>query len=259
MKHKDATAQAAKPTMAEQADIHELYELSVQNVEHEVEFLQTTFRRFADGRPTVARRFLRHRQRGLPVGKAGRGLPGDWRRHRCGSSSTGDGKIASESCPRAIRRASADRIRCHDGRNAAGRHRRGLQFQLSSFQNTRQLAQLFQRAHAALKDDGVFFVDMFGGSEAQEETKEKTKHKGFTYVWHQANFIRSRISCAATFTSSFRTARSSRRPSPTNGGCGRRPKFANCCWRRVSERRRSTGRVRMRTARATANLPREEG
>ena len=32
------------PTMAEQADIHELYELSVQNVENEVEFLQTTFR-----------------------------------------------------------------------------------------------------------------------------------------------------------------------------------------------------------------------
>lgn len=31
-------------TMAEQADIHELYELSVQNVENEVEFLQTTFK-----------------------------------------------------------------------------------------------------------------------------------------------------------------------------------------------------------------------
>ena len=30
--------------MAEQADIHELYEESVQNVENEIEFLQTTFR-----------------------------------------------------------------------------------------------------------------------------------------------------------------------------------------------------------------------
>ena len=39
------SAKAAKkrPTMAEQADIHELYEQSVQNVEHEVEFLQKTF------------------------------------------------------------------------------------------------------------------------------------------------------------------------------------------------------------------------
>ena len=43
MSHKDAAMPAAKRTMAEQADIHELYELSVQNVEHEVEFLQKTF------------------------------------------------------------------------------------------------------------------------------------------------------------------------------------------------------------------------
>jgi len=33
-----------QPTMAEQADKHELYELSVQNVENEIEFLQTTFK-----------------------------------------------------------------------------------------------------------------------------------------------------------------------------------------------------------------------
>jgi len=33
-----------KPTMAEQADIHELYEESVQNVEHEIEFLSKTFK-----------------------------------------------------------------------------------------------------------------------------------------------------------------------------------------------------------------------
>ena len=31
-------------TMADKADIHELYELSVQNVENEVEFLQATFK-----------------------------------------------------------------------------------------------------------------------------------------------------------------------------------------------------------------------
>ena len=36
--------QPGKPTMAEQADIHELYEESVQNVEHEIEFLSKTFR-----------------------------------------------------------------------------------------------------------------------------------------------------------------------------------------------------------------------
>ena len=36
----------------------------------------------------------------------------------------------------------------------------------------------------------MFFCDMFGGPEAQEETREKTKHKkhGFTYIWEQAEF-----------------------------------------------------------------------
>lgn len=61
------------------------------------------------------------------------------------------------------------------------------------------LRTYFEKAYDSLKDDGVFFIDMFGGPEAQEETKEKTKHKGFTYVWHQAkfhpvtNFIRCHI------------------------------------------------------------------
>jgi hypothetical protein len=55
--------------------------------------------------------------------------------------------------------------------------------------NTRdQLRAYFKKAHNALKEDGVFFVDLFGGPEAQEETKEKTKHQGFTYIWHQAEF-----------------------------------------------------------------------
>ena len=72
----------------------------------------------------------------------------------------------------------------------------------SYMMNTRDaLRAYFKRSHEALKDDGVFFCDMFGGPEAQEETKEKTKHKkhGFSYIWHQAefhpvtNFIRCHI------------------------------------------------------------------
>ena len=45
-----------------------------------------------------------------------------------------------------------------------------------------------KRCHEALKDDGVMFLDMFGGPESQEETKEKTKHGKFTYIWHQARY-----------------------------------------------------------------------
>jgi len=41
---------------------------------------------------------------------------------------------------------------------------------------------------AALAPGGVFFLDAFGGYEAFEEMKEKTKQDGFTYVWDQAEY-----------------------------------------------------------------------
>ena len=41
------TAVARRQTMADKADIHELYEESVQNVENEVEFIQTTFKQLS--------------------------------------------------------------------------------------------------------------------------------------------------------------------------------------------------------------------
>jgi len=56
------------------------------------------------------------------------------------------------------------------------------------FDTREKLRGYFERAYQGLKDDGVFFVDLFGGPEAQEEMREKTKHKGFTYIWHQAEF-----------------------------------------------------------------------
>ena len=39
-----AKSRSKHETSADKADIHELYELSVQNVENEIEFLQTTFK-----------------------------------------------------------------------------------------------------------------------------------------------------------------------------------------------------------------------
>ena len=49
------TAVARRQTMADKADIHELYEKSVQNVEHEVEFLQATFQQIRGRKAYVFR------------------------------------------------------------------------------------------------------------------------------------------------------------------------------------------------------------
>ena len=39
-----------------------------------------------------------------------------------------------------------------------------------------------------MKDDGIFIVDAFGGSEAHDEMEEETEHDGFTYIWQQGSF-----------------------------------------------------------------------
>ncbi|MGI9308222.1 MAG: class I SAM-dependent methyltransferase [Gammaproteobacteria bacterium] len=56
------------------------------------------------------------------------------------------------------------------------------------FQKRADMLKYFRHVRDGLKDDGIFFLDAFGGSEAFEEMKEKTKHDEFTYVWDQHSY-----------------------------------------------------------------------
>jgi hypothetical protein len=69
------------------------------------------------------------------------------------------------------------------------------------FDERATMLRYFRRNHAALVDDGVFFLDLFGGPESMEETREKTKHDGFTYIWDQAKFhpVTNHIQCYIHF------------------------------------------------------------
>jgi len=187
-------------TMAEMADIHDLYERSVQNVEHEIEFLQQTFKEIR-GRTA-------HLFREDFCGTASASC--EWVKQGESFQSFGvDIEPSVLEWGRANRLSqlpSADQARVRLIESDVMTVDAPMVDILAAFNfsyfifNTRdQLRTYFERAYAGLKDDGVFFVDLFGGPEAQEETKEKTKHKGFTYVWHQAkfhpvtNFIRCHI------------------------------------------------------------------
>ena len=189
MSAKPAVARNKRQTMADKADIHELYEKSVQNVEHEVEFLQKTFK---DIRGRTAHLF---------------------REDFCGTASTScqwvrQGReyqaIGVDIDPDVLEWGRQNRI---SRLSAADQARVSLiegdvmstdtplvdlmaafNFSYFIFDTRDKLRAYFERAYAALEDDGVFFVDLFGGPEAQEETKEKTKYKRFTYIWHQAEF-----------------------------------------------------------------------
>lgn len=56
------------------------------------------------------------------------------------------------------------------------------------FKKRAQLLEYFKAAHAALNDDGVFFIDLFGGPDSITEMTDVIKHDGFKYYWECQKF-----------------------------------------------------------------------
>ncbi len=52
-----------------------------------------------------------------------------------------------------------------------------------------ELLEYFRAAHAGLARDGIFIIDLYGGSESNDEMEESTRCKGFHYIWEQAEFF----------------------------------------------------------------------
>lgn len=189
MSAKSASVVDRRRTMAEKADIHELYEEAVQDVEMEVEFLQTTFRELRGrtahlfredfcGTASACCQWVRQGPEFRAIGVDIDPEVLDWgRRNRVGRLAPEDQARVQllESDVMAAETPPVDLIAA-------------LNFSYFIFDTREALRAYFKRCFDALKDDGVLFLDMYGGPEAQEETKEKTKYKNFTYVWHQAEF-----------------------------------------------------------------------
>ena len=178
-----------RQSMAEKADIHELYEEAVQDVEMEVDFLQTTFKQLRGRTPHLFRedfcgtasaccQWVRQGHEFQAIGVDIDASVLDWgRKNRVGRLTAEDQARVRllESDVMTVETPPVDVIAA-------------LNFSYFIFDTRDKLRAYFRRCFDALKDDGVLFLDMYGGPEAQEETKEKTKYKKFTYIWHQAVF-----------------------------------------------------------------------
>jgi SAM-dependent methyltransferase len=189
-------------TMAERADIHDLYEQSVQAVDLEVEFLQDTFRALRGrdpvsfredfcGTASAACEWVRtgaHRH-GIGVDTDATVL--DWgRRHRVArlpEAARARVKLLNDD----VRTVTTDPVDLIGAFN----------FSYYYFKTRDEMRNYFKNVHAGLKADGVFFLDAFGGPDASDVQKEKTKLDGFTYVWDQARFepVTGRIVCHIHF------------------------------------------------------------
>ncbi|GAB4167915.1 MAG: hypothetical protein Kow0020_01000 [Wenzhouxiangellaceae bacterium] len=192
----------ARRTMAQTADRHRLYELSVQDPEAELEFVADTFREL----------------RGRPLKSI--------REDFCGTANTASYWVASGPDHRAIGvdldgdvlqwgrehhiarlpEDAAARIRLIQGDVRTTRTEPvdavlAMNFSYYLFMTRDALRSYFQAAWAALKDDGILFLDAFGGYEAHQELEERTEHDDFTYVWDQAEFnpISQQMTCRIHF------------------------------------------------------------
>jgi SAM-dependent methyltransferase len=188
--------------MAQRADVHELYEESVQSVEVEVEFLQETFRALRGreavsfredfcGTASAACEWVRNGSKRHAVGVDIDAEVLEWgRRNRVAR--------LSESVRARVKLLNDDVLGVvTDPVDLVA----AFNFSYWIFKTREQMRHYFSRVHAGLNGDGLFFLDAFGGSEAYEVQEEKTKHKGFTYVWDQARFepVTGRIVCHIHF------------------------------------------------------------
>lgn len=61
-------------------------------------------------------------------------------------------------------------------------------FSYCVFKQRQTLLAYMKRIRHDLKREGLFFMDIHGGTESFEELEEATRHPGFSYVWDQAPY-----------------------------------------------------------------------
>ncbi len=180
---------ARKPKLtAASADKHVLYELSVQNVEHEIGFIQRVFRRMTGRKPLTLREDF--------CGTAK--LCCEWVKRDRDRRATGidlDARVLAwgERHNRAPLRAAADRVtllnaNVLDSTGAKYDVICAYNYSYFVFKTREALRTYFAGVASELEPDGCIFIDLFGGPDSQTPLEETRKLDGFTYVWDQAEY-----------------------------------------------------------------------
>lgn len=179
----------AKPLSAKTADIHQLYELSVQDPPTEVAILDRVFKKLS-GRRAIS---LREDFCGTAY------LCASWVASRADRTATGvdlDASVLASGRARHVEPLgeAAQRVTLLQDDVRALRAERfdivcGYNFSYWIFTTRDALRAYFVAAREALVADGIFTLDAYGGTEAMEVREESRKIAGgFTYVWDQAEF-----------------------------------------------------------------------
>jgi SAM-dependent methyltransferase len=185
---RDKKKNAKGPSMAERADRHALYQESVQCVEAEIDFIDDTFLKLK------GRRAIRLREDFC--GTANTSC--EWIRRRPGNTALGvdldqevlawgetnnRSKLGADAGKLTLLREDVLEVR-HDPVDTV----LAMNFSYWIMQDRATLRRYFRGVRDSLVDDGIFFLDCFGGYDAFREMTERTKNDGFTYVWDQSSY-----------------------------------------------------------------------
>ncbi len=174
---------------AKKSDPHVLYQLSVQNVEQEEEFLSGTFEKLRGRKPLTLREdFCGTALSSVQFVKMGEG------RQAVGFDL--DTEVLAWGQKHNVDPLGADADRIHlQEKNVVSVTRKkfdicaAMNFSYFIFKKRNELLKYFECVYKSLNDEGIFVLDIYGGSEAQVVLEEKREvDEGFTYVWDQAAY-----------------------------------------------------------------------
>ena len=179
-----------KKTMAELADRHVLYEKSVQDVAAEYKFLSKTFRKLRGRRPRTVREDF--------CGTAS--MCCEWVSRSKKNTAIGvdiDPDVLAWGRKHNLSRLKPDaRLRislleedvCQVKTAKPVDVVLAMNFSYQLFKTRKQLGNYFKEVRKGLDNDGILFMDAFGGYEAYQDIREKRKFKGFKYIWEHVSY-----------------------------------------------------------------------
>ena len=176
-------------TSASTADRHALYEMAVQAVDAEIDMVDDTFTSIRGRKASLFREdfcgtanssceWVRRRPTNFAVGLDLSQEVLDW-----GT----DNNIASLT-PKQQKRIELFNQDVNHDIGAPAEIIVAMNFSYQLFKTRDELRSYFSNVRDGLTEDGVFFIDAYGGYDSWKEIKEKTKFKDFTYYWDQKKY-----------------------------------------------------------------------
>ncbi|MEQ1633722.1 MAG: class I SAM-dependent methyltransferase [Planctomycetota bacterium] len=191
------------PFTARTADKHVLYELAVQSPLREVKFLSryyqkttgedlSTLREDFCGTALMATWFVKHRPQNRAIGVDLDRATLDW-----GIAHNVD-KLLDDAQKQRLT------LLCNDVRAVTKPKAQAiaaLNFSYSVFKKRSDLLDYLRACYDGLEPGGMMFLDAWGGPDVQAVKTDRTRHKGFDYLWEQQEFdpISHHILCAISF------------------------------------------------------------